>query len=300
MKKKVIAIVGPTAVGKTATTVTLARHYSTVVLNADSRQVFKEIKVGTAKPDREDLMGVVHYFIDDRSITEEFSAGHFEAEGLKILDEEFQNRDLVIVSGGSGLYVDALCEGLSSFPEVDQEVRSELMEAYHEKGIEYLQKEILRLDPAYAKTADFDNPQRLVRALEVSIFSGKPYSEYRVGAARPRPFSTIYVGLELPRQELYSRINSRMDLMIENGLFEEARRVERFVGANALKTIGYKEIYGYFNGEYDYDEAVRLLKRNSRRFAKRQMTWFKKNSRIEWFNPADVNSIINYIDSEIR
>ena len=169
-----------------------------------------------------------------------------------------------------------------------------------EKGIEYLQKEILRLDPAYAKTADFDNPQRLVRALEVSIFSGKPYSEYRVGAARPRPFSTIYVGLELPRQELYSRINSRMDLMIENGLFEEARRVERFVGANALKTIGYKEIYGYFNGEYDYDEAVRLLKRNSRRFAKRQMTWFKKNSRIEWFNPADVNSIINYIDSEIR
>lgn len=299
MKKKLIAIIGPTAVGKTATAVDLARHFETVVLNADSRQVFKELAIGTAKPSMDEMGGVRHYFVDDRSIEKEFSAGHFEAEGLNVLEKEFKNRDVVLLSGGSGLYVNALCEGLSEFPEVDSDLRERLVDEYSSKGITYLQQQIGIYDPAYAETADFENPQRLMRALEVSMMTGKPYSEFRTGASIARKFSTIYIGLELPRDILYDRINQRVDRMIDAGLFDEARRVLEFRDINALKTIGYKEVFGHLDGEYDYEEAVRLLKRNTRRFSKRQMTWFKKNPDIRWFDPADLDQIKSYLENEL-
>ena len=295
--KKVLVIVGPTAVGKTKLTVDLAKNFGVSVLNADSRQVFKELNIGTAKPTKEEMDRITHYFVDDRSITEEFSAGHFEKEGLEVLHKLFEKDEMAIVSGGSGLYIDALCYGFSDIPKVDDKVRTKLKSRVQTDGLNALYLELKELDPAYAESIDPDNQQRIVRALEVCLGTGKPFSSFRTGSATERDFTLHFIGLELPREVLYERINKRMDRMIENGLFEEARQMLPFREHNALQTVGYSEIFGYLDGKYDMSEAIRLLKRNSRRYAKRQLTWFKKNESIHWFEPTQFDEIVELITS---
>jgi len=297
IKKKLIVIVGPTAVGKTKLTVDLAEKINVKVLNADSRQVFKELTIGTAKPKKEELRDVVHYFINDRSINEEFSAGYFEKEGLKILHEIYKKEDVAILSGGSGLYIDALCYGFSDIPKVDLSIRAKLKERFELEGLSSLYDELFKLDPNYAISIDSGNQQRIIRALEVCIGTGNTFSSYRTGSAHNRQFELYFIGLELPREILYERINKRMDEMIANGLFEEAKRVENYRHINALQTVGYSEIFNYFDGDYDKKEAIRLLKRNSRRYAKRQLTWFKKNESVHWFEPSQLNEIMSLINS---
>lgn len=297
--KHLLVIVGPTAVGKTSLTVELARRLRTSVLNADSRQVFKELSIGTAKPTFEEMNGVKHYFVNDRNITEEFSAGHFEKEGLLVLEDIFEEKDVAIVSGGSGLYVDALCYGFSEIPNVSNEIRERLKERVVSEGLEKLFAELAELDPTYAREIDPENQQRIVRALEVCLGTGKPFSSFRTGSAMSRIFKLHFIGLELPRETLYQRINNRMDNMIANGLFEEARRMLPFREHNALQTVGYSEIFGYLDGHYDKQEAIRLLKRNSRRYAKRQLTWFKKNESIHWFEPTQFDEILQLANSWI-
>ncbi len=294
-KKHLIVIVGPTAVGKTALTVQLAKHFGVKVLNADSRQVFKELAIGTAKPTEKELQNVFHYFINDRSIKDEFSAGHFEKEGLTILSEIYKKGDVAILSGGSGLYIDALCFGFSEIPKVDSGIRKMLKERENKEGVEPLFRELQLLDPDYAKSINPENQQRIIRALEICIGTGKPFSSFRTGAQEQRHFNLHFIGLELPREVLYNRINTRIDEMIGNGLFEEAKLNEQYKHINALQTVGYREIFGYFEGNYDKEEAIRLLKRNSRRYAKRQLTWFKKNEMVQWFEPAHINKIIEYL-----
>lgn len=298
-KKHLIVIVGPTAVGKTALTVELALALNTKVLNADSRQVFKELSIGTAKPSTNELKGVRHYFVNDRSIADEFSAGHFEKEGLAILEDIFKKENLAILSGGSGLYVDALCYGFSDIPKVKSEIRTALKGRVELDGVKSLYEDLLVLDPVYAKSINSENQQRIVRALEVCIGTGKPFSSFRTGSAHLRNFELHFIGLELPREVLYVRINNRMDYMIENGLFEEAKSNEKYKNHNALKTVGYSEIFGYFEGHYDKEEAIRLLKRNSRRYAKRQLTWFKKNELVQWFEPTQLEEIMKYLKKRL-
>ena len=298
-EKHVLVIVGPTAVGKTQLTVKLAKELGVSVLNADSRQVFKELKIGTAKPAPIEMSGVKHYFVNDRNITQEFSAGHFEKEGLEVLAEIFKNRDVAIVSGGSGLYVDALCYGFSDIPKVKNGLRENIKERVKKEGLEVLFEQLKILDPNYANEIDPDNQQRIVRALEVCIGTGKPFSAFRTGSAQKRNFKIHFIGLELPRELLYERINSRMDMMVENGLFEEAQRMLPYRQHNALQTVGYTEIFGYLDGHYDKQEAIRLLKRNSRRYAKRQLTWFKKNESVHWFEPTQIDQILKLVKSWI-
>ncbi len=294
-KKHLIVIIGPTAVGKTALTTALALSLNAKVLNADSRQVFKELAIGTAKPTKEEMKGVAHFFVNDRSIKDEFSAGHFEKEGLEILKEIYKKDDVAILSGGSGLYVDALCFGFSEIPKVDPEIRVSLKKRVDSDGVQSLYSELYALDPKYANGINPENQQRIVRALEICIGTGKPFSSFRTGSEKQREFTLHFIGLELPRDILYERINARMDWMIENGLFEEAKLNFEHKLHNALQTVGYTEIFGYFDGHYDRQEAVRLLKRNSRRYAKRQLTWFKKNKLVQWFEPTQLKKILNYL-----
>lgn len=293
--KHLVVIVGPTAVGKTALTVQLAKLWRAPVLNADSRQVFKELAIGTAKPTPDEMEGVPHYFVNDRSITSPFSAGHFEQEGLLRLNELFKTYATVLVSGGSGLYIDALCYGFSEMPRVDIELRNTLKLRVESEGLGSLYSQLLQLDPDYAARIDPENQQRIVRALEVCLATGRPFSSFRTGAASQRNFKLHFIGLELPREELYQRINKRMDAMLAAGLFNEAKMNEKYKHLNALQTVGYSEIFGYLDGQYTKEEAIRLLKRNSRRYAKRQLTWFKKNKEIQWFSPNHLQAIMAYL-----
>lgn len=299
-KKHVLVIVGPTAVGKTKLTVELAKKLGASVLNADSRQVFRELSVGTAKPTLEEMEGVKHYFVNDRSISVEFSAGHFEKEGLEVLNKLFKHETIAIISGGSGLYVDALCYGLSEIPKVGNDIRIRLKERVDSDGIDVLYAELMKLDPTYARKIDPENQQRIVRALEVCLGTGKPFSSFRTGSAEKRNFNMHFIGLELPRNELYERINTRMDQMIDSGLFAEAESMLPYRQHNALQTVGYSEVFGYLDGVYEKSEAIRLLKRNSRRYAKRQLTWFKKNESIHWFEPTQINEILKLVTSWIN
>ena len=286
--KSLIVIVGPTAVGKTAISVELAKKLSCAVISADSRQLFKEMKIGTAKPTTEEMDGVKHYFINDRSIEEEFSAGRFE-------HEEFASKNVCMVVGGSGLYVEALCLGLNDFPEVKPAVREALNKRLLAEGVEKLYQHLTEVDPEYAKEIESKNSQRIIRALEIYNSSGKAYSSFRLGMNSRRNFNIQYIGLELPREELYQRINSRMDLMIEQGLFDEALGLLAYRHKNALQTVGYNEVFMYRDGQIDEKEAIRLLKRNSRRYAKRQLTWFKRNQEIKWFDPLEIENIFKYL-----
>jgi len=293
--KSLIVIVGPTAVGKTRVSVELALKLNCKIINADSRQLFKEMSIGTAKPTMKEMKGVDHFFVDDRSVKEEFSAGIFEKEALAILEEEYKGNDLCIMTGGSGLYIDAVCLGLNDFPGVDSEIRKDLMLKLASEGSVALFNELKKIDPAYAREIEENNSQRIVRALEIYYASGKTYSSLRTGMNSKRNFKIQYIGLELPREELYDRINNRMDDMIEQGLFEEALGLIEYRDINSLQTVGYNEIFQYQDGLIDKKEAIRILKRNSRRYSKRQLTWFKRNKEITWFSPNDIDEIHEFL-----
>ncbi|TPE44525.1 tRNA (adenosine(37)-N6)-dimethylallyltransferase MiaA [Pontibacter mangrovi] len=299
-KRYLVVVVGPTAVGKTDLCVQLARHFQTEIISADSRQFFREMSIGTAKPSPAEQQGVKHHFVDSHSITEEYSAGAFEQDVLALLERLFQEHEVVIMTGGSGLYVRAVLEGMDEMPEIDPQVRAQLAEQYEQEGLQPLLFILQQLDPVYFAQVDKANPQRVVRALEVCLGSGKPYSSFRRSEGQERPFHIIKIGLNRDRAELYSRIDQRMDLMLAQGLSDEAKSLYPYREHNALQTVGYKEIFEYLEGKYDWDEAVRLLKRNSRRYAKRQLTWFNKRpDEYTWFHPEQQEEIVRYINERI-
>lgn len=297
--KYLIVVVGPTAVGKTTLAIRLAKHFGTEVLSADSRQFYREMEIGTAKPTAEEMDGVPHHFVNSRSIHEPYDVGQFEQEAMACLETLYQKHDVVIMAGGSGLFVDAVSRGFDELPKPGPEVRAAVTELYESRGIEALQNELKLVDSEYYAQVDLQNPQRLMRALEVCRFTGRKFSELRKGSKVERPFQVIKVGLNTERETLYSRIDHRMDLMIAAGLFEEAKRLAPHSTLNALQTVGYREIYGFFEGDYDREEAIRLLKRNSRRYAKRQLTWFKRDEQTRWFEPDNLNEVIKYVEDRM-
>ena len=285
--KKLVAIVGPTAVGKTGFSIMLAEHLGTEIISADSRQIFKELNIGTAKPTAFELSRVKHHFVGTRSIEEDYNAGKFETEALEKIHRLFEKYDHLILTGGSGLYVKAVCEGLDNMPEIPAGVRESLNQRLQYQGLASLVNELETRDPVYHGAVDKNNPQRVLRALEVIEATGRPFSSFRRKKQTLRPFQILKIGLELPRDILYRRIEERMDHMIEEGLLEEARALYPFKAKNALQTVGYQEIFDYIDGKYDWEQTISLLKRNSRRYAKRQFTWFKKDSAVQWIHPDE-------------
>ncbi|MBK0403938.1 tRNA (adenosine(37)-N6)-dimethylallyltransferase MiaA [Adhaeribacter sp. BT258] len=298
--KFLIVIAGPTAVGKTDLSIKLAQHFNTEILSADSRQFFREMNIGTAKPTPAEQQNIRHHFIDSHSISEDYNAGQFEADALDILDKLYQEKDVAILVGGSGLYVRALCEGMDEMPEVAPEIREELNQKLEAEGLETLCLELEKLDPEYFAQVDKANPQRVVRALEVCLVSGRPYSYFRNQQKKQRPFRIIKIGLTRNREELYKRIDLRMDQMLAQGLLDEAKSLEQYKTHNALQTVGYTEIFDFLEGKYDWAEAVRLLKRNSRRYAKRQLTWFRKDPEFTWFEASQEKEILHFIEAEMH
>lgn len=287
---------GPTAVGKTDLCIQLARSLDTEIISADARQFFKQLNIGTAKPTISEMQGVKHHFIDILDIKEDYNAGKFEQDVLALLDHLFSTQNAVILTGGSGLYLKAVYEGIDEIPEIDPEIRNLLNKQQKTEGLESLIEKLKVLDPIYYQTVDKKNTQRIIRALEVCLSTNKPYSSFRVEKKAKRPFNIIKIGLTRDREELYERINTRMDNMIDKGLFKEGETLYPFKEFNALQTVGYKEIFDHIEGKYDHTEAIRLLKQNSRRYAKRQMTWFKKDKGIHWFHPNDIGLIKKHIE----
>lgn len=297
MSGTLIVVCGPTASGKTKLAIQLAKYFSAEIISADSRQVYKELKIGSAPPSEEELKEVRHHFIATRTLNEDYNAGAYEKDVLALLDKLFQENKYVILVGGSGLYIDAVCNGFDNVPSSFPEIRKQLQSLYDEMGIESLQKKLKELDPDYFDKIDLNNPQRLMRALEVCIGSGKPYSSFRKGTVNQRDFRIIKIGLELPRDVLYKRIDARVDEMMKAGLLEEVKNLLTQKHLNALQTVGYKELFDFFESKTTLDEAVDLIKRNSRRYAKRQLTWFRKDKEIQWFLPDDIEKIINVCEA---
>lgn len=298
--KTLVVIVGATAVGKTSTSISIAKYLKTEIISADSRQLFKEMYIGTAVPEQEELNIVPHHFIQNLSIQDYYSSYDYERDVLCLLEELFIKYDTVVLTGGSMLYVDAVCKGIDDIPTISTRIREKVEEDYKKHGLEYLQKQLQQLDPVFYEQVDLQNPKRLLHAVEVCLEAGKPYSSLRKNQIKERPFNIVKIGLDRDREELYARINSRVDIMIASGLEQEAKRLYPLKGLNALKTVGYKEWFGYFDGEYDREEAVRLLKRNSRHYAKRQLSWFRRDESIQWFHPNDVETINQYIEKLLK
>jgi tRNA dimethylallyltransferase len=299
MDKNLVCIVGPTAVGKTKICLNLALRLETEIISADSRQVYREMSIGTAKPSIEELKTIKHHFIDTHSIEEEFSAGIFEKECLELLAELYKIKNTLIMTGGSGLYIDAVLNGLSDIPEVADEIRQQLNLRLEVNGLPSILEELAVVDPEYYAVVDKANPHRVLRGLEIFQATGKKFSAYRTKKSLKRPFNVIKIGLERPRNELYERINHRVDTMVTDGLIEEVKSLNGFKHKQALQTVGYKEVFEYLDGDLTEEEAIDLVKRNSRRYAKRQLTWFKRDSEIKWFHPDAVEDIYAYIKSKI-
>lgn len=304
--KYLITIIGPTAIGKTALSIKLAKQFNCEIISCDSRQFFKEMTIGTAVPLKEELDSAPHHFIQNKSIFENYSVGDFEREAIDKLDKLYKTNDYAILVGGSGLYVDAILKGFDSFPEIDPTVREEIISSYEKLGIGYLQQELERLDKAYFDTISnenpqtLQNPQRMMRFVEVCIGTGKPYSSFLNRKKNNRNFTPIIIGLEAERHEMYERINLRVDLMIQAGLVQEAKKLYPNKNLNALQTVGYRELFSYFDGDFNLDFAIEEIKKNTRRFAKRQMTWFKRTENAKWFDyKTDFEDILNYIKNSI-
>jgi len=277
LKKKLFVVIGPTAVGKTDYAISLALKFGSPVISCDSRQIYKELKIGTAPPTPEQLLAVKHYFIFSHSIHDYYTAGKYEVEALALLEELFKTHDSLVMAGGSGLYVDAVCRGIDNFPATDIALRELLMQRLANEGLESLRMELKLLDRESYEAIDIANPQRVVRALEVSLQTGEKFSSFKSYQSKSRDFEIEKIFIERPREELYERINRRVELMMENGLLDEVRALYEFRERPALKTVGYRELFGYLDGKYSLDDAVGLIKRNSRRYAKRQMTWWRRN-----------------------
>jgi tRNA dimethylallyltransferase len=284
--KTLIVVAGPTAIGKTAAAIQLAQQYKTVIVSADSRQFYREMSIGTAKPTAGELAAVKHYFIGSHSITETFSVGDYEKQCLNLLNDLFQVYNTIILVGGSGLYIKAVCEGFDDLPAANKETRAQLNGELLENGIHGLQEKLRIVDPDYFAQVDLNNPQRIIRALEVFETTGIPFSSYRKATVNKRPFSIVKIGLNMERDKLYQRINHRVDLMVQEGLLEEVKSLLPYRHLNALNTVGYTELFNYFDGKTDMPAAIELIKQNTRRFAKRQLTWFRKDTEIKWVNPS--------------
>ena len=278
---------GPTGVGKTELALRVAERYGCPIVSCDSRQIFREIPIGTAAPTIEEQRRVQHYFVGERSIEDEYNAGQYERDALKLLDSLFAKRDMVVMTGGSMLYADAVCKGLDDLPSVPLSIRADVQREYETKGLAWLQSEVQRLDPAYWAEVDQQNPARLAHCVELCRVTGEPYSALRSHTAKARPFRILKIGLDRPRAELYARIDKRVKQMMEAGLLDEAKAVYPKRALNSLQTVGYKELFAYLDGEYDLDRAIELIQQNSRHYAKRQLTWFRRDKEIHWLNAND-------------
>lgn len=299
--KYLITVLGPTAIGKTSLSIALSQHFNCDIISCDSRQFFKEMSIGTAVPSNEELTITKHHFIQNKSIFENYTVGDFEKEAIAKLDELFLTNDFAVLVGGSGLYVDAILKGFDEFPEINSSVRNEVKQNYEKLGIEYLQTELEQRDPDYFSVVAKENPQRMMRALEVCIGSGKPYSSFLNQKKNTRKFTPILIGLEAERNVIYDRINQRVTIMMNEGLLAEAKSLYPHKNLNALQTVGYRELFSYFEGEISLGFAIEEIKKNTRRFAKRQLTWFKRNEETKWFDYlTDRNEIIKYIISIIH
>lgn len=301
MNRYLVSISGPTAVGKTDWAIRLARHYGTEILSADSRQFYREMQIGTAVPSREELRAVPHHFVQHISVAEPYSVGDFRRDALKRMRELFRRYSLIIMVGGSGLYLDAVTRGLDEFPEVPREIREGLIEKWKAEGINALQQLLAEADPEYHARVDLGNPHRLIRALEVCLGSGQPYSSFLGRRSPPDFFTHIPLGIQAPRQEVYQRIDARVDQMMEAGLLDEVKRLLPYRDTNALQTVGYRELFAYLEGRWDLETAVSEIKKNTRRFAKRQETWLRKNPDLHWIpREAPTAVAIRYIDTKIK
>ena len=299
MQNYLIFIVGPTAVGKTALSVDLAELYKSEIISCDSRQIFKELSIGTAVPEKSILDRVKHHFIQTVSIHAYFNAYMYEVQALEIANDLFKSNKMVFMTGGSGLYVDAILNGIDDIPTIDPEVRNKLEERFRNEGLESLRLELKRKDPDYYAAVDLKNPKRILKALEVSVMTGKPYSGFLTKKKKERNFNNILIGLDLDRNELHLRINNRVDQMIQNGLLDEAKRFYEFKHINSLNTVGYKELFMHFDGQISLEEAVELIKRNTRRYARRQISWFKRYKDLIWFRPDNITEIEKYIEKSV-
>jgi len=296
-----IVVIGPTAIGKTALAIQIAQHFQSEILSCDSRQFFREMTVGTAVPSLEEQQTVPHHFIQHISIEQTYSVGDFERDAIALLDQLFQKNNIQVMVGGSGLYVNAILEGLDSFPTIDPAIRQQLNETLEEKGLPYLQEQLKELDPVHYEKVALDNPQRVIRALEVSLGSGQPYSSFLALKKTKRNFTPIVIGLEAPRETMYERINYRVDIMRQAGLIEEVEALIPYRNYNALQTVGYRELFNYFDGTCSLEEAIEEIKMNTRRFAKRQMTWFKRTANTTWYDyQTDAQTIIQTITKQLN
>ncbi len=296
--KTLIVITGPTAVGKTALCLDIAQHFGIPIINADSRQIYKELKIGTASPTSEQLQLVPHYFVGSLSLTDYYSASLFEQQVLEILSRQFREHDFALMAGGSMMYIDAVCDGIDDIPTVDDQTRETLKQRLKEEGLEALVEQLKELDPEYYTIVDRQNPRRVVHGLEICLMTGRTYTSFRKREKKERPFRIVKIGLNRPREELYDRINQRVDQMMQQGLLEEAKALYPMRQMNALNTVGYKELFDYLDGRWPLEEAVERIKGNTRRYARKQLTWYKKDPQIRWFHPDEKEQIISYISQD--
>lgn len=296
MAKTLIVVAGPTAIGKTALAIQLAQYYNTEIISADSRQFYKEMEIGTAKPSRDELEAVRHHFINSHSVTDYFNAGDYEKEASRLIENLFHSHDQLILAGGSGLFINAVIHGFDELPAADPEIRNRLNQLLADKGIGHLREMLKKADPVYFAEADTHNPQRIIRALEVWETSGRPFSEFRKKSRKERPYEIVIIGLNTNRSALYENINTRVDKMMQDGLLDEVQSLIPFRQLNPLDTVGYSELFDYLDGKYSLDEAVEKIRQNTRRFAKRQLTWFRKTEGIRWFEPGDYAGILNMLN----
>lgn len=297
--KTLIVIAGPTAIGKTALAINIAQHFNTEIISADSRQFYKEMSIGTAKPNAKELAQAKHHFINSHSITQNYNVGDFEKEALLCLTKIFENQNIAIMVGGSGLFINAVLYGFDELPKASEELRLALNQRLLSHGIAPLQAQLKELDPEYYTEVDVNNPQRIIRALEVCLSTGQTFTSFRNKNPKERNFNTILIGLNTDREILYQRINHRVDLMLQEGLIEEVKQLQNYQHLNALKTVGYTEIFRYLSNEWTLEEAIEKLKQNTRNFAKRQITWFKKNEGIVWFEQSETEKIITFLEAKL-
>ena len=294
--KTLIIVLGPTAIGKTSLSIQLAKHFNTEIISADSRQFYKELLIGSAPPSAKELSEVKHHFIQHLSVSQDYNVGKFEEDAILKIEKLFTMKDKVIMVGGSGLYIDAICKGFDKMPETPSEIREEVISLYKKNGIEFLQNEVQQKDPVFYNEVDRNNPQRLLRALEVMYSTNKTFSSFRNKKDKKRNFKIIKIGLETDRELLYNRINQRVDIMMENGLLQEVKSLTHFKNKNSLQTVGYKELFEHLEGKITLEEALNKIKQNSRRFAKRQITWFKKDRSTTYFSAENLDKIIEFIE----
>lgn len=294
-----VVLIGPTAVGKTDTSLAIAKHYACPIISADSRQMYSGMEIGTAMPSKEELACCKHYFVGQLAPGDYYSAAKYEEDVIQLLEKEFANNPVMVMSGGSMMYIDAVCKGIDDIPTVDDETRAMVLAKYEKEGLEQLAVELRLLDPEYYNEADIKNPKRVMHALEICYMTGKTYSSFRKRKVKERPFNIVKIGLQREREELYERINTRVDMMIEQGLVEEVKKFEHLKHHNSLNTVGYKEIFKYLDGEWTLPFAIEKIKQNTRIYSRKQVTWYRKDEEIAWFHPTEIQNIIKYIEDKL-